>query len=55
MKIKALRERYGGPRLGRARRFTAYSPTTGLYYRVLCRYVHPTICRAGNGAVIAIA
>lgn len=41
--------------LGRARRFISYSPVTGEYYRVRCKGVHPTICRAGNGALIAIA
>jgi hypothetical protein len=51
----ALNVAYEYFRLGRARRFTAYSPTTGLYYQVRCKYVHPTLCRAGNGAVIAIA
>ena len=51
----ALNVAYEFFRLGRARRFTAYSPTTGLYYQVRCKYVHPTLCRAGNGAVIAIA
>ena len=51
----ALNVAYEYFRLGRARRFTAYSPTTGLYYAVRCKYIHPTLCRAGNGAVIAIA
>ncbi len=51
----ALNVAYQYFRLGRARRFTAYSPATGLYYKVRCKYVHPTLCRAGNGAVIAIA
>jgi hypothetical protein len=41
--------------LGRASRFTAYSPVTGQYYPVHCKYLHPTLCKAGNGAVIAIA
>ena len=51
----ALNVAYQYFRLNRARRFTAYSPTTGLYYEVRCKYIHPTLCRAGNGAVIAIA
>jgi hypothetical protein len=51
----ALNVAYEYFRLGRPSRFTAYSPVTGLYYRVRCKYVHPTLCRAGNGAVIAIA
>jgi hypothetical protein len=39
---------------GGARRFVSYSPVTGEYYRVRCRGARPVICRAGNGALIAI-
>jgi hypothetical protein len=39
---------------GGARRFVSYSPVTGQYYRVRCRGARPVLCRAGNGALIAI-
>jgi hypothetical protein len=51
----ALNVAYDYFSLGRPRSFRSYSPTTGQYYEVYCRYRHPTICRAGNGALIAIA
>jgi hypothetical protein len=51
----ALNVAYDYFSLGRPRSFRSYSPTTGQYYNVYCRYRHPTICRAGNGALIAIA
>ncbi|HEY8001461.1 MAG: hypothetical protein ACHQJ5_00620 [Vicinamibacteria bacterium] len=51
----ALNVAYDYFSLGRPRSFRSYSPTTGQYYNVYCRYRHPTICRAGNNALIAIA
>lgn len=51
----ALNVAYDYYNSGFARRFVSYSPVTGRYYQVRCRGRHPTICHAGNGAIIAIA
>jgi hypothetical protein len=51
----ALNVAYDYFTLGRARSFISYSPVTGKYYRVRCKGIRPTICRAGNGGLIGIA
>lgn len=39
---------------GQSGSFTSYSPVTGLTYRVTCNGSSPTVCTAGNNAVIYI-
>ena len=51
----ALNVAYEYFRLGRASRFTAYSPVTGLYYAVGCGNAPPPVGRAATGGDPATA